>query len=51
MGGTRWRTRTGAPWRNRPKRSGPWDRVYDLFRRWQHEGPGRLRAPSGLSHG
>ncbi|WP_167738963.1 IS5 family transposase [Streptomyces griseoruber] len=33
--GIRWRTRTGAPWRDIPERYGPWDRVYDLFRRWQ----------------
>ncbi|MFH8679547.1 IS5 family transposase [Streptomyces lydicus] len=36
--GTRWRTRTGAPWRDVPERYGPWDRVYDLFRRWQRDG-------------
>ncbi|MFI1707721.1 IS5 family transposase [Streptomyces griseoruber] len=36
--GIRWRTRTGAPWRDIPERYGPWDRVYDLFRRWQRNG-------------
>ncbi|WP_372479994.1 IS5 family transposase [Streptomyces griseocarneus] len=36
--GIRWRTRTGAPWRDVPERYGPWDRVYDLFRRWQRNG-------------
>ncbi|NML54716.1 IS5 family transposase [Streptomyces sp. R302] len=36
--GIRWRTRTGAPWRDVPDRYGPWDRVYDLFRRWQRDG-------------
>ncbi|WP_425315098.1 IS5 family transposase [Streptomyces purpureus] len=36
--GIRWRTRTGAPWRDVPERHGPWDRVYDLFRRWQRDG-------------
>ncbi|MGW1811898.1 IS5 family transposase [Streptomyces sp. NPDC002078] len=36
--GIRWRTRTGAPWRDVPGRYGPWDRVYDLFRRWQRNG-------------
>ncbi|MFI1330988.1 IS5 family transposase [Streptomyces sp. NPDC020845] len=35
--GTRWRTRTGAPWRDVPERYGPRDRVYDLFRRWQRD--------------
>ncbi|MET9619114.1 transposase [Kitasatospora indigofera] len=27
-----------APWRDVPERYGPWDRVYDLFRRWQRDG-------------
>ncbi|MFE5681432.1 IS5 family transposase [Streptomyces erythrochromogenes] len=36
--GIRWRTRAGTPWRDVPERYGPWDRVYDLFRRWQHDG-------------
>ncbi|MEU7230386.1 IS5 family transposase [Streptomyces chrestomyceticus] len=36
--GIRWRTRTGAPWRDVPERYGPWDRAYDLFRRWQRDG-------------
>ncbi|MFE7359300.1 IS5 family transposase [Streptomyces sp. NPDC057543] len=39
--GIRWRTRTGAPWRDVPERYGPWDRVYDLFRRWQRDGTWR----------
>ncbi|MCX5395339.1 IS5 family transposase [Streptomyces sp. NBC_00094] len=38
MDGIRWRTRTGAPWRDVPERYGPWDRIYDLFRRWQRDG-------------
>lgn len=33
--GIRWRT--GAPWRDVPERHGPWDRGYDLFRRWQRD--------------
>jgi transposase len=36
--GIRWRTRAGAPWRDVPERYGPWDRAYDLFRRWQRDG-------------
>ncbi|MEU4878749.1 transposase, partial [Streptomyces sp. NPDC021608] len=36
--GIRWRTRTGAPWRDVPERYGPWERVYDLFLRWQRDG-------------
>ncbi|MFB6879061.1 transposase [Streptomyces sp. NPDC056323] len=31
--GIRWRTRAGTPWRDVPERYGPWDRIYDLFRR------------------
>ncbi|WSR11837.1 transposase [Streptomyces sp. NBC_01207] len=34
MDGMRWRTRPGHPWRDVPECHGPWDRVYDLFRRW-----------------
>jgi hypothetical protein len=36
--GIRRRTRAGAPWRDVPERYGPWDRAYDLFRRWQRDG-------------
>ena len=36
--GIRFRTRTGAPWRDVPERYGPWLRSYDLFRRWQRDG-------------
>ncbi|WP_435800076.1 IS5 family transposase [Streptomyces mutabilis] len=35
--GIRWRTRTGAPGRDVPERYGPWERFYDLFRRWQRD--------------
>ncbi|MER5893328.1 transposase [Streptomyces sp. NPDC001876] len=38
LDGIRWRTRTGAPWRDVPERYGPWDRIYDSFRRWQRDG-------------
>lgn len=38
INGIRWRTRAGTPWRDVPERYGPWDRVYDLFRRWQRNG-------------
>ncbi|WP_374214029.1 IS5 family transposase [Streptomyces sp. A3M-1-3] len=38
VNGIRWRTRAGTPWRDVPERYGPWDRVYDLFRRWQRNG-------------
>ena len=36
--GIRWRTRTGAPWRDVPARYGPWQTVSGLFRRWQRDG-------------
>lgn len=36
--GIRWRTRTGAPWRDVPAEYGPWQTVYGLFRRWQRDG-------------
>ncbi|MEW2258294.1 IS5 family transposase [Streptomyces sp. NPDC047869] len=32
------RVRTGVPWRDVPVEFGPWNRVYDLFRRWQRNG-------------
>ena len=39
--GIRWRTRTGAPWRDVPPGYGPWQTVYGLFRRWQRNGTWR----------
>ncbi|MFD3954795.1 MULTISPECIES: IS5 family transposase [Streptomyces] len=33
--GIRFRVRTGVPWWDIPVEYGPWNRVYDLFRRWQ----------------
>jgi transposase len=39
--GIRWRTRTGAPWRDVPARYRPWQTVYGLFRRWQRDGTWR----------
>jgi transposase len=30
--------RTGEPWRDLPKAFGPWDAVYQRFRRWQRAG-------------
>ena len=39
--GIRWRTRTGAPWRDVPPAYGPWQTVYGLFRRWQRNGSWR----------
>ena len=34
----RWKLATGAPWRDRPERSGPWPSVYTRFRRWTRRG-------------
>ena len=39
--GIRWRTRTGAPWRDVPARYGPWQTGSGLFRRWQRDGTWR----------
>ncbi|MFI5998457.1 transposase [Streptomyces sp. NPDC051362] len=36
--GVRFQVRTGIPSRDVPVECGPWDRVYDLFRRWQRDG-------------
>jgi transposase len=36
--GIRFPVRTGVPWRDVPAEYGPWNRVYDLFRRWQRNG-------------
>ncbi|MFD4921710.1 transposase [Streptomyces goshikiensis] len=36
--GIRFRVRTGVPWRDVPIEYGPWNRVYDLARRWQRDG-------------
>jgi len=36
--GIRWRTRAGTPWRDVPPQYGPWQSVYELFRRWQRNG-------------
>jgi len=41
IGGIRWRTRAGSPWRDVPERYGPWQSVYGLFRRWQRDGTWR----------
>ncbi|MFC9085858.1 IS5 family transposase [Nocardiopsis dassonvillei] len=38
INGIRWRVRVGAPWRDVPERYGPWQSLYDLFRRWSRNG-------------
>lgn len=38
LNGILWILRTGAPWRDLPERLGPWQTVYDHFRRWRRQG-------------
>jgi transposase len=38
MNGILWKLRTGAPWRDLPKRYGPWQTCYDRFARWRRDG-------------
>jgi transposase len=38
LNGIFWILGTGAPWRGLPERFGPWQTVYDHFRRWRQSG-------------
>ena len=38
LNGIFWVLCTGAPWRDLPERYGPWQTVYDRFRRWSKSG-------------
>ncbi len=38
LDGILWILHTGAPWRDLPERFGPWNSVYNTFRRWQDAG-------------
>jgi transposase len=38
VNGIFWILSTGAPWRDLPERFGPWQTVYDHFRRWRKPG-------------
>jgi transposase len=38
INGILWILRTGAPWRDRPERFGPWRTVVSRFYRWQRVG-------------
>jgi transposase len=38
LNGIFWRLNTGAPWRDLPERFGPWQTVYDRFRKLRRSG-------------
>ncbi|MGE0039326.1 MAG: transposase [Xanthobacteraceae bacterium] len=38
INGILWRLRTGAPWRDVPKKYGNWNSIYRRFRRWGASG-------------
>ncbi len=38
LNGIFWRLHTGAPWRDLPKRYGPWQTVYDRFNTMRRSG-------------
>lgn len=38
LNGTLWVLRTGAPWRDLPRRYGPWQTVYGRFNEWRRSG-------------
>jgi transposase len=38
INGVRWRTRTGAPWRDIPPAYGPWKTIWNRFSRWRADG-------------
>lgn len=38
INGILWRLKTGAPWRDVPRRYGPWQTCYDRFVRWSRDG-------------
>jgi transposase len=38
LNGIFWILCTGAPWRDLPERFGPWQTVYDHFRKWRRNG-------------
>ena len=38
LNGIFWRLNTGAPWRDLPKRYGPWQTVYHRFNHMRHSG-------------
>ncbi|MFD9573471.1 IS5 family transposase [Streptomyces sp. NPDC059982] len=46
-----WKYRTGAPWRDLPEPFGPWQTVYNRFRRWARDATWkRLQAHADAAH-
>ena len=42
LDGCLWVLHTGAPWRDLPRRFGPWQTVYHRWHRWHTDGTWRL---------
>src|SRR5436309_8747140 len=38
LNGILWRLKSGAPWRDLPRRYGPWQTAYDRFNKMRHSG-------------
>lgn len=38
LNGIFWILCSGSPWRDLPEKYGPWQTVYDRFRKWQQQG-------------
>ncbi len=38
LNGILWRLHAGAPWRDIPRRYGPWQTIYERFTRWRRDG-------------
>jgi transposase len=38
VNGLFWKLATGAQWRDIPERYGPWQTIYERFRRWRDDG-------------
>jgi transposase len=50
VNGILWRLHSGAPWRDIPPRYGPWQTVYDRFRRWRQDGTWTQLLTALLDH-
>ena len=49
VNGILWKLRTGSPWRDLPKRYGPWQTCYDRFARWRGDGTATARGARSRS--